>query len=333
MEVATLTHQLAVLQIELARLLDTKQHRSSPWALNWKQVALALKDDVAEHQEEQKRLKAKMAATQRLLRDLRLFARQAIPSAPDATKKNWRNISLLAHPTSRAHGMTWILQQMYENADRMLSEHGFPSLPMDRDYEDVCIEFNKDGYSQLEFRSQSEILKPMDDVRATYHRLLQQHLCEWLMVDGPGVLSYTTAVETTDTTALHYMITQTGESINLLCGEFHEQDRSVFVVQQIQDDESRTQGRQRARSCWYDMRRDRPSGKWTLRILQRLSQCFTSAGHISLEEEAMYWGLDLGECPDEELKRARYRRRTLELASLLYLTSSSVMRKVAGTPK
>ncbi|CAK4980314.1 unnamed protein product [Aphanomyces euteiches] len=89
--------------------------------------------------------------------------------------------------------------------------------------------------------------------------------------------------------------------MHLLGGIFHEKDRTVIVVRQIEDDEAHNNRDfcQRSRMTWLDIRRVPRRKKTRMRTLTMLSQTFSRDGYVPLEEEAARWGLDLTHVPPE----------------------------------
>ncbi|RHY52089.1 hypothetical protein DYB34_013916 [Aphanomyces astaci] len=92
-----------------------------------------------------------------------------------------------------------------------------------------------------------------------------------------------------------HTITNPDETVNYLGREYNDgPDRVVFVGQNIHDDAIVPCGsRQRNRMAWVVLDRLTPCHT-RVRILHLNSHFFTKHGYVSLEDEARYWGGDVG---------------------------------------
>ncbi|KAF0709172.1 hypothetical protein AaE_012953, partial [Aphanomyces astaci] len=112
-----------------------------------------------------------------------------------------------------------------------------------------------------------------------------------------------TLTEMSGNTTLHQLSADDDEWMNLVTGEFHDHDRCVFVVQQVQHDAANpTTQRQRNRMIWLDMR-PIAGGRTLVRVLYRFDQYFDPWGFVPLEEEALSWGCDLQHVQDDQKER------------------------------
>ncbi|KAF0750571.1 hypothetical protein AaE_006664, partial [Aphanomyces astaci] len=121
-ELDALKAQVAALQSEYkSRLRASKRDLLLPW----RQVAIALRDDLRDIQNERASLRAKAAALASLIRTSKgwvstnLVRRRFCHTSMHAITPTWRNVTLERDEQARELGKAWITKQMYHNTDRM----------------------------------------------------------------------------------------------------------------------------------------------------------------------------------------------------------------------
>ncbi|ETV91228.1 hypothetical protein H310_14093 [Aphanomyces invadans] len=314
-EMASLKAQVAVLQQEYtirtrasrSGALPSKRHLLLPW----KDVSLALRDDLNACENERDVLRERVVALAHLLRTTTRWVSINLTSM-HANTPTWRNVTLDGTPASRDLGKAWITQQMYHNTDRMFGQYAYPPLSSTQEFYDIDVEATEMCF-QYHHRRQYVVDVPMDFVLKAY----KSHLCSVLMLDWYGYQANTTLKETSGNTTLHQLRADDNEWMNLVTGEFHDDDdRCVFVIQQIQDDATApTTQRQRNRMIWLDMR-PVDGGKTQIRVLYRFAQYFDSNGYVSLDDEARSWGCDLDGVPEDKKEITFYNYSTALLVQI-----------------
>ncbi|KAF0694922.1 Aste57867_14228 [Aphanomyces stellatus] len=304
---------------ELEGELTTLSHKQKPpptaesHMLSWKEIAVALREERHRSEMEHEQLKLEVAEKHALLEEMKQWtvSRRSILPSLNANTRTWRNSSLFAQPRSRALGKAWITEQMYHNADRMFHDHGFPAL--DREFETVDIHFTDGGVFDLVHRRQGLVTVPPKALMALY----RQHLCDIITVDWFQPVVQDTLAEETTQTSLHQLNIDGArqEYVNVLAGEFHDATASLFVAQQITDDESVQHNRlQRNRMIWMQLVPTTTPGQLVLRFLYVKSQLFThGSGYVPLQKEADVWGIDLDARPPQVSPEMHFRRRGLDI--------------------
>ncbi|KAF0719749.1 Aste57867_821 [Aphanomyces stellatus] len=350
MEVVYLKNLQDELERDLKQLCSKvrDENRSlSTTTLSWKDVAQALRDDHSRAVSDQEDLKTDVVEIQALARDMQRWValQTAVPAFPNSDLPTWRHVSLLSHPRSRALGKEWITQHMYHNTDRMFQQYGLPppgaahieffEFIMDHPSSARAPE---DGFEYIH-RHQFLSKMPPDVILATY----RHRLCALLLVDRHEArpsLQDTLRCEVDGPVAMHQLVTSQSEQINLLSGEFHEATRSVFVAQQIQDDESMGDARrrhpQRNRSLWVEVRPQADGGA-VVRVVYLYSQLFHgNKTPCALVDEGKYWDFDATASPP-----ARFRQHAAATASTFLpmaqgrvrsFVESQTIKQEAGTP-
>ncbi|KAH9117216.1 hypothetical protein AeMF1_008978 [Aphanomyces euteiches] len=216
----------------------------------------------------------------------------------------WRDTTLFADPELRKLGKQWITQLLYHNTDRMFQSYWFPQIESPSSYIYVDAEFDENTYN-LVFCRQYEDITPFERLCELYRR----ELCDQLAVEGSTRIRENTVKEQEEHTIQHQMITRCGEVINLVCGEFHEEGRSLFVAQQIIDDELFLHDhRMRNRMCWIEIRA-MPNGKCKKRLLCYQTHCFTKTeSAVPLAVEVSTWGLQFAPGMSDEKKAMAYKK-------------------------
>ncbi|KAF0739183.1 hypothetical protein Ae201684P_012929 [Aphanomyces euteiches] len=309
-----LHEQVATLEEELEKLQAMKK-ASRPQtvssALSWKDISQGLLESTDQANATNASLKQKLRQYRHLVQEMKrwVVANSAPAMELPAYRPSWRNVSLLSNPESRELGKNWIMQQMYHQIEGTFHQFGFPawSPTTDNSFNVYHMDFQSSGCVVLSHCVQTETDFTFDQIRAMY----QQYLCSILMVDCLYPMPDSTIVEETLTTTLHRFSTPL-ERINLLCGEFFQDDRLVIVAQHIQEDDAIEPAfRQRHRSFWLEMTR-LPNGRYLERTIHSMSTCFTpTEGYLSLDAEARLWGMDLSSFPTDDLKEFMFRQGIL----------------------
>ncbi|KAF0719240.1 Aste57867_1163 [Aphanomyces stellatus] len=266
--------------------------------LPWEDVVDAMKESCEESQERQYNLRRELSASTALLRDMQQFVHDMVrPSS-------WRQTTLFMDPSSRRMGKTWIAQHMYFNAQRVFESYALPPPGSDDLLQDCNLVFDDDdaGYHLIQ-RSHIIFDGPMDAL-VTLNR---QAACWFLLLGASAPQDEPTAKEVEPPTRLHQTITDQGECLNIVVGEFRTPDRCVNVIQQIQDDQGWAHAhRQRNRSTWVEMLQVSAT-QTKVRVLSLISQSRTADGRlVPLDEEARVFGLATPETQDQ------FRRQFLE---------------------
>ncbi|KAF0719248.1 Aste57867_1171 [Aphanomyces stellatus] len=333
-ELAELTAVVPVLESQLERLHSRKRRRrlipspplddevDSNTILSWKDMALALRDDNHTMAADARFLHTRIDNLKSIFHRMQIWVavQESIPRAPPAAASTWRNVTLFGDPSTRFFGKTWIVEQLYHNSDRMFQHHGFPAIA-DGIIESIDVEVVDNAAHCVLCRQFDETLS-----RAAICALYRTHLCAMLMVDGLRAVRRTNVhTEVAGNTILHRMTTHHGETIHLLAGEFHDEDRSVFVAQQVLDDQAMgPAARQRHRTWWTELIRVPSSDRWKRRILYTFSQSFTADGtFVPLEVEAADWGMEVDVDASDEAKARQFREATQRQKAILYAQSDA----------
>ncbi|KAF0716289.1 Aste57867_2917 [Aphanomyces stellatus] len=330
----TLRRELANLEEQLHALQS--RPRAAPAALPWHQVARAFRDFRNASFIENRLLKVRSHKLATLVQDLRAWVVASTLSVPDslhAACPTWRNVTLLSNPTSRQLGKEWITQHMYHHMDAMFQHHGFPSTSYEA-INDIAVAVP----GSIVLRQQSFVPLSTPFLLALYRR----HICEITVmdltmsqVDAGHMPPRQTLREETASTYLHYATRRhvyrdrhVDEVVEVLAGEFHERDRAVFVVHHIRDDDALDTGRHSAvrgaqlwyvalgyleyitTKIWYELRPATEVGGTYVRILVVLSPLRRHEDMVSLEEEAISWGVDVDTSANEaiDVRVARWHR-------------------------
>ncbi|KAF0739250.1 hypothetical protein Ae201684_005169 [Aphanomyces euteiches] len=299
----SLQRTVAVLEYTKEKLLEEKASKHKPMdneGLPWKEVAKALEEYRRLTESDNIILRTKLRRLDGLVQEMHrwISVQVSLMEKIDyGNGKSWRNISLSKDPEARRLGKQWIMQHMYHNTDRMFQLHGFPSLESGEDIPcDVIMNFHDDGIFST-FRSQIEretsLEQAVDYFQSTFRGL--QCFVSTYSESTPLILD-----EVEDSTRQVAYVTPRNEYINVLCGEFITPDRCLFVLQQIQADESDSSHqkcRQRGRMTWYDIHR-RANNRIQRRVLSIHTESFASdSRRFGIVEEALDYGIDLSSCP------------------------------------
>ncbi|CAK4351846.1 unnamed protein product [Aphanomyces euteiches] len=270
--------------------------------LSWKEVALALRDDVHHQHEMNHALQKHIAHYRELTRKMQMWvdASTAIPPPPPSLP-NWRHVTLLADPAARQCGTDWITRQLYHNVDALFERVGFPN-DEHGEVDDMPFDFSDPECYQCVRRLQREF--PIS--ASTLSDYLMQNLWIYCMV-GAVVPSTVRQTIVGDCTYQHVIKTPF-ELANLISRKFVDPDRIVLVGTQILEDEAEPHDfRQRHRIFVATLDRLTPKSA-RIRILYMTSQSFTKAGFTPLDQEAPMWECDLSGCDSDALKLVHFQR-------------------------
>ncbi|KAF0694920.1 Aste57867_14226 [Aphanomyces stellatus] len=318
-EVGVLKMQITELQAELARRKHVIAATLPPPSqrallIPWKDVATALRDERQDVEFEHRSLKVRAKELKTLVHLMKQWVSANVTrSALDGVPTSWQNVSLQTNPHSRILGKEWITKHMYHNTDRMFARFVYPDITSTKEFYDFDFEATE-THLQYYHRRQYVVDVPMAFMLSAY----KQHLCSVLMMDWFGFKEKTTLKEMSGNTTLHQLLTpEDDEWMNLVTGEFHEENgRCVFVIQQIEDDEAAPMDKpQRKRMIWLDMR-PLPNGKTKVRVLYKFTQIVKPTGFVSIDEEAADWGCDLHQVADEK-KEDMFRQYGVKMLTTL----------------
>ncbi|KAH9186897.1 hypothetical protein AeNC1_011131 [Aphanomyces euteiches] len=312
---------------EIHKLIQEKQQQlgkvnDTLTVLPWKEVALALKRDADEASESLDKLREEVSEHQRLIRDMERWIQSQlkIPTIPSTTMFTWRNTTLFADPTSRQLAKTWITKQIYHNADRVFQKYKYPTMDNPCDLYDFDIVASPGGVIEYIHRRQF-------DVNLSARTLLSM----WQLL-SPDALFLTAVSEDSDATKLHTMHFPHDEVVHLLTGMFESETRSIFVGQEIlQDDLLPKDGlKQRSRMLWYEVV-PLATNKSRVRGLYIFTQFIThEGGPFPFEDEASRWGFD-GSLYPENLKHQKFRQHVMTLASQKHIVSRNLVNQYLST--
>ncbi|KAH9097006.1 hypothetical protein Ae201684P_011737 [Aphanomyces euteiches] len=252
--------------------------------LSWKEVALALRDDVHHQHEMNHALQKHIAHYRELTRKMQMWvdASTAIPPPPPSLP-NWRHVTLLADPAARQCGTDWITRQLYHNVDALFERVGFPN-DEHGEVDDMPFDFSDPECYQCVRRLQREF--PIS--ASTLSDYLMQNLWIYCMV-GAVVPSTVRQTIVGDCTYQHVIKTPF-ELANLISRKFVDSDRIVLVGTQILEDEAEP----------HDFRQRH-------RIFRDIGPINTKVGTDS-HLEAPMWECDLSGCDSDALKLVHFQR-------------------------
>ncbi|KAH9105673.1 hypothetical protein AeMF1_018572 [Aphanomyces euteiches] len=299
----TKKNERAELRATVAQLADElkalTRNKSRDLLLSWKEDALAVQESNENAQSERQALKAQVATLRKVV--------QAMKMSLDAMIPTWRNVTLLADPVARNLGKKWITERMFHHTDAIFQRHGFKNwyqhiqdgAPFMRDLE---ISFPESGcvYS---YRGSDVLPMSMEQLKEFFYRD-----CLGAIMAVPTGSALGSLQEREDNTLLYLATSPELEIVHVLCGEFNQNGRCTFVLQQIQcDDNHGPIRRQRNLVFWYDLM-ELPSGHTAKRVVSMQSQCFSSPdAEFDIELEAQSRGFSLAGCPDN-LRHSAFRQ-------------------------
>ncbi|CAK4114610.1 unnamed protein product [Aphanomyces euteiches] len=282
-----------------------------PEALPWKEVAIALREDRDEKTLQTRSLKHKVDERAFVVECMRRWvdSATAMQHSLNPAAKSWRNVSLLAHPEARAMGKDWITKQLYHNTNDMFRHYGFPNGSNDDNFVMNEILFNEACFDTISAR-QVIVNMPFEALQKALHG---RNMWILMMDNVLGATELDVDSRKPGDLIHHHAMSVIDEHANLLSREFPEEDRCVFVGQQIHEDETvPTQAIQRNRRFWVELQRVGPN-QTRMRNIYLISQCFTRRGYLPLPVEARNWGCDLSTTPEHQMED-RFKRHATQLA-------------------
>ncbi|RHY12304.1 hypothetical protein DYB25_005116 [Aphanomyces astaci] len=298
-QVVSLKDEVSVLEAQLAQLhLDKPSNivddvGLSANALSWKDVAAGLQDDTNRIVDINRRLRRERHSQKELLKTLQAWVNVQIRHSTTlcAPTHTWRNVTLLASPESRAVGYDWITAHLFYNTEAIFQRHAFPSVAPEEISGDFSIDITDPDAMQYVWRYQKEMDMPLAFVATCF----RDNVWRSMMLGGFVIIHTEVLDNMPDQMIYRHTITNPDETVNYLGREYNDgPDRVVFVGQNIHDDAIVPCGsRQRNRMAWVVLDRLTPCHT-RVRILHLNSHFFTKHGYVSLEDEARYWGGDVG---------------------------------------
>ncbi|KAF0694500.1 Aste57867_14635 [Aphanomyces stellatus] len=309
----SLRAQALALEVELRHLASSTDKANPRGALPWKEVALALLGERQVSHREKDFLVHQLDHVSAVVRTMSQWvATHSMPLSMcpcDDPTSTWRQVTLMADPESRALAKEWLLQQMYGHTDHMFRTFGFPTLDGQHTFQRIDVTFHDDDDDRGFVYVAGYQFQSGDASIERVLRTFRQHLCCALAVNGRRPIRLaTTVVEASDTTSLHQMVTDHGQAVNLLCGQFVvDANRGVLVAHEIKYDESWPHDLpRRQRMLWFE--RVHVGDKHVVRMLIMSTQPQHRDGRfVPLEQHAMDFNVDLRACPTEETKAASFR--------------------------
>ncbi|CAK4115858.1 unnamed protein product [Aphanomyces euteiches] len=208
-------------------------------------------------------------------------------------------------------GMEWITLQLYHNLDAVQQRYGFPSIYAPSTEDDLNVVFDDQGCYHLIRRHELVMHNTLDELRGVMQADIWQFMINYTQLKN---------VHDTPSQAIrHQTLDGAYEQSNFLSREFIEDDRIVYVGQQMHEDElAPTMKLQRNRHVWYILQRLGPSVT-KIRMLFLVSSSFSPGGQTPLVEEARgFWGLDLKGLPEDEMQR-KFREHALTVSGTKHL--------------
>ncbi|ETV96182.1 hypothetical protein H310_10376 [Aphanomyces invadans] len=274
--------------------------------LTWKCIAKALKDSCDAEHRQNRELRATIHMYQRLLREMTSWV--SVPRGIHSAGPTWRDTTISSDPISRRMGKEWIVQRMFHNTDMMFQQHGFP--PWDSTDTDMWRDMEISVWDSGSLCTTRRHFVADQSFESTV-AFVREECLSTLLIQAPKA---NITREADANTQLYTVVSDCGELVHILCGEFRQgPDRCVFVLRQITHDDSRqhlndSKYRQRSRMLWYDYVRV-PNGRTRKRVLGLVTSCHVTH-EFDLNVEAAMFGLDLTDCPDC-LKESRFRNHVI----------------------
>ncbi|CAK4664427.1 unnamed protein product [Aphanomyces euteiches] len=296
---------------ERARVREVDEDGETRTMLAWKDIALVMQEDVQLAVKNQMGLKSQVEDVKQLIWRMKnwVATNSVIRNALDCRVPTWRNVTLLAHPSSRKLGKEWITQQLYYNTDSIFHQYGFPAVDSGEfiDWDSQTISATSGDYTI--YRRQAETQDTLDEavshidqtllsVQGAYLRQKQEH-------------ASSTVVEVEGNTKQFALVTPRREFVNLLCGEFFSPGRCVFVLQQILDDEACPHAKfhQRNRMFWHDLQ-ELPGGRTVVRSLAIHSLCFANEedddSNLLNGQKSRVFDVNVAGCPYMNSRQPRF---------------------------
>ncbi|ETV97842.1 hypothetical protein H310_09181 [Aphanomyces invadans] len=293
-------NERVTLEAELARLQhDYASHRqhvaSKDLSLSWQALAAVFQQETKLACATKRCLEQKLASLKWTIQEM---LRLVQPPRPISSPPLHQYACLCADPTSRAMAKQWLAQHMYHNAARAFRD--FPAgMTASDEFVHVEVDTSGAGMTISEF-GQAVFPYPLHTVVALFkHRM--HHV--W------GLKPQNSVTEFVVNTVLYRTRTAAGEYFNALGAFFPGEDRSLFVLRHIQDDDicPSAGSIQQYSMEWSGASRQLPftrfgrrldvqsisETKTVLRVASSMSQPFTSAGFMDVDALAKYWHIPL----------------------------------------
>ncbi|OQR99499.1 hypothetical protein THRCLA_06495, partial [Thraustotheca clavata] len=292
-EIAALTEQCIALEAEVLR-----RRSRDPLTLTWFDVVQSLREDneIAIHRN--RALKTKRSQYMQLVSAMTQWVRMASQPLQPAVQQRttWRYTTLMSQPMPRQLGMDWITQMMFYNTEKMLDEYGVAATATSHNLIDYDVVVSEMDTFEYVWMTQKHVQLPLEHTRELI-RL-------WLLKYTTGAMWKVRSVAMLDTEMISVALPFTTycdivkegpeEMVRFLSREFRDENRSVFVGQNIHVDELapiRTNFRNRA--FWYMLDRVGPNST-KVQMLHITSHLLSpEAIPMSLIDEGALMGCDL----------------------------------------
>ncbi|KAG9402685.1 hypothetical protein AC1031_007294 [Aphanomyces cochlioides] len=327
-EITTLRRESAELEAALSLLQVTKSNISqsaklSASALPWKEIAIALHDEVVRTFKSNQKLRAKGHHRSALISALTKWLLPMVERTPSTTTdETWRKVSLSARSDIRNIGLEWITQRLFENTHWMLRLHGFPESGPFREIT-FSLSPETDAFKYV-WCLQTVVARPWETVRDSFREnLLRYRSCVLWFRDTRDSNEYEPLDRSITTPGLHYGSVRSNVDATKFyytTREFAHDKGCTFVGRHIQNDEAMpANARQRSHLFWYTIPlhvsliyhrlvvEPVSASETRLRYLYIKSHQFTEEGFVSVDEEALSMGCDLSHVKSEEMKVQVYK--------------------------
>ncbi|OQS00298.1 elongation factor 3 [Thraustotheca clavata] len=300
-----LEHLRAVVQ-SLENKLQHQQEKAQ--RLSWKDIAMALQDDLQLTISNNQMLRQQRAAYDEFIKFLVKYINLRpydLPIEPPIFAL--RKIPLVAPPECRQLGFDWLTQLVYQNTEMILQRYPFTD---ERD--EFIVDHSNVDCMQYIWRSQRDIYVPFDIAI----KVAQEHVVDKIsftnLTDEEQQLS-DVHIEPLDSNMLqgtsitYSCVTFWNEPASigskLLFRRYYSYDRFIAVGQTISQDETIPSKRPMYRKSIYWLIVDNINPTHChVRSLLLTSQSFLLNGHcVSLHDEALTWGCDLSHLPEVDL--------------------------------
>ncbi|KAF0683401.1 Aste57867_24525 [Aphanomyces stellatus] len=309
------------LQAQVQRLETELATERGRGVLGWKDVSAALRDALADTNADHANLRAAIHRCRVVLDTMRhwVVSNTGPQACLDPHVTTWRHVSLSANPTARRLGQQWITQRMLVQSDAIFRNFPAPCAPFD----DFEIAFSDEGgeYKSTQ-RAQFELPASTVNVVEACHEHLRHLLCLTHLPKSSSELERFKHVR------MHRAVATFGETINLVCGDFHPTPtRWVVVAQQVLTDEhlddALAMWRQKNRRIWYDVTTDASAGALVCRIVHWTPNAvMAGGGAVSFDQEVSNWFVDFTAAsptpPSTAAKQTFFRQRGAAFGSELH---------------
>ncbi|CAK4699679.1 unnamed protein product [Aphanomyces euteiches] len=238
------------------------------------------------------------------VRQLMLARQQRLPDNDVRCALPWREVSLALQEDAEVetkereslrHQVSEY-RRVIRDLERWVASHWsikFPSMAEVHELHDLDMIPTANGGIDYIHRRQFDINVPASTLLTMYKEIIGR-----LMSPTSNFHTERTDEMTEDgkdQTKLHTLVSSDGEVMHFLTGAFESGDRTIFVGQEILQDEliSHPKGVRRSRMLWYEILPLTPT-KTRLRCLYVFSQLSNHKGEpYPFEDEAKHWGFDV----------------------------------------